>query len=104
MGRNIYILINSQLKRILFISSDKKKWKKTEKDRKRIDESDFSKNEIPGLNSLKTFEFEPERNRNINSSSSDDEKECAEYKVKRISHSEWCECNTKAVVSRCSSK
>ena len=63
MGRNI--LINSQLKRILFISSDKKKWKKTEEDRKRVDESDFSKNEIPGLNSLKTFEFEPERNRNI---------------------------------------
>ena len=28
------ILINSQLKRILFISSDQKKWSKTEKDRK----------------------------------------------------------------------
>ena len=32
-GRNI--LINSQLKRILFVSSDKKKWNKTEKDRKK---------------------------------------------------------------------
>ena len=32
-GRNI--LINSQLKRILFMSSDKKKWNKTEKDRKK---------------------------------------------------------------------
>ena len=29
-GRNI--LINSQLKRIVFMSSDKKKWNKTEKD------------------------------------------------------------------------
>ena len=28
----------------------------------------------------------------------------AEYKVKRISNSEWCECSTKAVVDRCSSK
>ena len=50
-GRNI--LINSQLKRILFMSSDKKKWNKTEKDRKNMekennsDESDFSENEIP---------------------------------------------------------
>ena len=47
-GRNI--LINSQLKRILFMSSDKKKWNKTEKDRKSMqkennsDESDFSAN------------------------------------------------------------
>ena len=50
-GRNI--LIKSQLKRILFMSSDKKKWNKTEKDRKNMekennsDESDFSENEIP---------------------------------------------------------
>ena len=28
----------------------------------------------------------------------------AEYKVKRISNSEWCEYSTKAVVDRCSSK
>ena len=28
----------------------------------------------------------------------------AEYKVKRISNSEWCECSTKAVNDRCSSK
>ena len=39
----------------------------------------------------------------INSSSSDEE-EVAEYKVKRISNSEWCECSAKAVVGRCSSK
>ena len=47
VGRNI--LINSQLKRILFMSSDKKKWNKTEKDRKNMekenntDESDLVK-------------------------------------------------------------
>ena len=34
VGRNI--LINSQLKRILFVSSDKK-WNKTEKDRKNME-------------------------------------------------------------------
>ena len=34
-GRNI--LINSQLRRILFISSDKKKWNKTGKKRKTMD-------------------------------------------------------------------
>ena len=57
------------------------------------DESDFSENEIPDLNSLKPFEFEPKTNiRDINSSSSDDEEEGAEYKVKRISNSELCEC------------
>ena len=50
-----------------------------------------SENEIPDLNSLKSFEFEPKTNiGDINSSSSDDEKEGAEYKVKRISNSEWC--------------
>ena len=69
------------------------------------DESDFSENEIPDLNSLKPFEFEPKTNiGDINSSSSDDEEEGAEYKVKRISNSEWCECSAKAVVGRCSSK
>ena len=57
------ILINSQLKRILFMSSNKKKWNKTEKDRKNMekenntDESNFSENEIPDLNSLKPFKF-----------------------------------------------
>ena len=34
-GRNI--LINSRLKRILFISSGNKKWNKTEKDRKNME-------------------------------------------------------------------
>ena len=75
------------------MSSDKKKWNKTEKDRKNMekennsDESDFSENEIPDLNSLKPFEFEPKTNiGDINSSSSDDEEEGAEYKVKRISN------------------
>ena len=59
---------------------------------------------MPDLNSLKLFEFEPKTNiEDINSSSSDDE-EGAEYKVKRISNSEWCECSAKAVVGRCSSK
>ena len=67
-------------------------------------ESDFSENEIPDLNSLKPFEFEPKTNiRDINSSSSDDE-EGAEYKVKRISNNEWCKCSAKAVVVRCSSR
>ena len=52
-------------------------------------ESDFSENEIPDLNSLKPFEFEPKTNiGDINSSSSDDEEEGAEYKVKWISNSE----------------
>ena len=43
------------------------------------DESDFSENEIPDLNSLKTFEFELKANiGDINSNSSDDEEEGAE--------------------------
>ena len=55
------------------------------------DESDFSENEIPDLNSLKPFKFEPKTNiGDIISSSSDDEEEGAEYKVKRISNNEWC--------------
>ena len=50
------------------------------------------------------FEFEPKTNiGDINRSNSDDE-EGAEYKVKRISNSGWCECSAKAVVGRCSSK
>ena len=69
------------------------------------DEIDFSENEISDLNSLKPFKFEPKTNiGDIISSSSDDEEEGAEYKVKRISNSEWCECSAKAVVGRCSSK
>ena len=62
-------------------------------------ESDFSENEIPDLNSLKPFEFEPKTNiRDINSSGSDEE----EYKVKRVGNSEWCDCSAKAAVGRCS--
>ena len=69
------------------------------------DESGFSENEIPDLNSLKPSEFEPKTNiGDINSSSSDDEEEGAEYKVKWISNNEWCKCSTKAFVGRCSSK
>ena len=69
------------------------------------DESNFSENEIPDLNYLKPFKFEPKTNiGDINSSSSDDEEEGAEYKVKRISNNEWCESSAKAFVGRCSSK
>ena len=69
------------------------------------DKSDFSENEVPNLNSLKPFKFEPKTNiGNIISSSSGDEEESAEYKVKRISNNEWCECSAKAFVGRCSSK
>ena len=69
------------------------------------DESDFSENEIPDLNSLKPFEFEPKTNTgDINISSSDDEEKCVECKVKRVSNNdEWCEYSAKAVVGRCSS-
>ena len=56
------------------------------------DKCDFSENEIPDLNPLKPFEFEPKTNiRDSNSSSSDDEEEGAEYKVKRISKNESCQ-------------
>ena len=55
------------------------------------DENNFSETEIPDLNSLKPFKFEPKTNiRDINSSSSDDKEEGAEYKVKRVSNNEWC--------------
>ena len=50
------------------------------------DESISSENEIPDLNSLKPFEFEPKTN-------IDDEVEGIENKVKRIGNSEWCECS-----------
>ena len=63
------------------MSSHKKKWNKTEKDRKNLekennnDKRDFSENEIPDLNSLKPFKFAPKTNiGDIISSSSDDEK------------------------------
>ena len=69
------------------------------------DESNFSENEIPDLNYLKPFKFEPKTNiRDIISSSSDDEDEGVEHKVKGISNNVWCECSAKAVVGRCSSK
>ena len=94
------------------MSSDKKKWNKNAKKEKpwkkknNSDESDFSENEIPDLNSLKPFKFEPKTNIGdiISSSSSNDENEGVEYKVKRISSNEWCEYSAKAVVGRCSSK
>ena len=54
---------------------------------------------------MKPFEFEPKTNiGDVNSSSSGDKEEGAEYKVKRISNSEWCGCSKKSVVGRCSSK
>ena len=63
------------------------------------DESDFSENEIPDLNSLKPFKFEPKTNiGDITSRSSDDEEEGAEYKVKWINNNEWCQCSAKALV------
>ena len=61
VGRNI--LMNIQLKIILFMSSGKKKWNKTEREKKNMekedntDESDFIENEIPDLTFLKPFEF-----------------------------------------------
>ena len=65
-------------------------------------ESDFSENEIPNLNSLKPFKFEPKTNiGDIISSSSVDEDDGVEYKVKRLSNNEWCECSAKAVVGWC---
>ena len=43
------------------MSSDKKKWNKSEKDRKNM-EKWLSENKIPDLNSLKLFPFEPKTN------------------------------------------
>ena len=49
------------------------------------DESGFSENEKPDLNSLKAFEFKPKANiGDINSNSSYDEEEDVEYKVLNI--------------------
>ena len=54
---------------------------------------------------MKPFIFKPKINiGDVNSSSSDDEEQGAEYKVKRISNNEWCECSAKVIVGRCSSK
>ena len=61
------------------MNSDKKKWNKTEKDRKNMKKENNSdkcdtRYEIPDLNSLKPFKFEPKTNiGDIISSSSDDE-------------------------------
>ena len=63
------------------------------------DEIDFSENEIPDLNSLKHFTFQPKTNiEDIISSSSDHEQEGAEYKVECISNNAWCECSAKVFV------
>ena len=60
------------------------------------DKSNFSENEIPDLNSLKPFEFEPKTNTgDIDSNSSYNEE-----KKTRISNKEWCECCAKAVIGR----
>ena len=81
-GKNILIL---NLKESFLWAATKKnetklrKTGKTEKENN-TEESDFSENEIPGLNSLKPFEFEPKTNiGDINSGSSDDD-EGAEWK------------------------
>ena len=69
------------------------------------DVSDFRENEIPDLNTLNPFKFEPKTNiGDIISSSSDNEVEGAEYKVKRLSNNEWCKCSAKVFVGRCFSK
>ena len=52
------------------------------------DKSDYSQNEIPDLNSLKPFKFEPKTNIGDIISSSSDNEEGAEYKAKRISKNE----------------
>ena len=63
MWREIF-LYNSQLKGILFISSEttEKEKKDTEKENN-TDESDFSENETSDSNFLKFFEFEPKKHR-----------------------------------------
>ena len=61
---------------------------------KKTDKTDLSENEVPDLNSLKSFEFEPKTNiGDINSSNSDDEEEGIEDKVKRKGNSECCNCS-----------
>ena len=68
-----------------------------EKENKRH-ESNFSENEIPDLNSLKPFEFEPKQTSEILtvSSSSDDDEEGGASAVQK--------CSAKAFVGRCFSK
>ena len=85
----------------------KQNWERQKKHGKEnnSDESDFSENEIPDLNSLKPIKFEPRTNiGDIINSISDDKEEGAEYRVTRISNNEWCECSAKAFVGTCSSK
>ena len=72
MGRNT--LMNSQLKESFLWAATRKIKQNGERQKKHgiknnTDESDFSENEIPDLNSLKPFEFEPKTNiGDINSS------------------------------------
>ena len=84
----------------------KQNWERQKKHKENNNyKSDFSENEIPDLNSLKSFKFEPKTNiEDIINSSSDDQEEGAKYEVKRISNNEWCECSANAFVGRCSSK
>ena len=51
------------LKKIIFMSSDKKKWNKAEKYRTNMEkENNTNESDITDLNSLEPFEFEPKRN------------------------------------------
>ena len=92
------------------MSSDKKKWNKTEKNRKTMekenntDESDFCEKWDVRFKFFEAFWIWTKNKTRYNSSSSDDEEGGAEYKVKRISNSKSCECSAKAVAGRCSSK
>ena len=85
------------LKEFFFMNSNKEKWYKTEKDRKGMvkenntDKSDFSQNEIPDLNSLKPFEFEPKQTSEILTVVAlMMRKKVMNHKIIRISNSEWC--------------
>ena len=94
---------------ILFMS--KEKWNKTEKDKKTLKKkitamkvsSVKMRYQIQILWSLWSLRTK-NKYRRCYSSSSDDEEKSAEYKVKRISNNEWCECSAKSVVGRCASK
>ena len=70
------------------------KLRRTEKKKEKensTNETDFSENEIPDLNSLKPFEIN-QKQTDIDNSSSDKKEECIEGKVKWIVSSRWCEC------------
>ena len=55
------------------------------------DKSDFSQNEIPDLNSLKPFEFEPKQTSEILTVVAlMMRKKVMNHKIIRISNSEWC--------------